>query len=249
LSILDVLADNRGGATLSELAVKIGAPKTSLVDLLSGLAAEDCLARDRTGRYFLGPRFLSLAMRAIAGRELFALARPVLNGLVESTGETAVLGALAPDADIAIYLDKVESANSIRYAVTVGERRELYCTAIGKVLLAQFEPARLKRYLKLTPRKQFTVTTITRASDLRIELSRILRDGIARSKDERVGGATGLASPIFSSDGTVVAGILIAGPSERMRVNARENERLVKGAASECTRLVGGVPPVLGREA
>ena len=80
-------------------------------------------------------------MRARIGRELAALARPILVGLVEATGETAVLGALAPDADLAIYLDKVESANSIRYAVTVGER-ELYCTAMGKALLAHFKPAR-----------------------------------------------------------------------------------------------------------
>ena len=71
-------------------------------------------------------------MRAMAGRELAALARPILVGLVEATGETAVLGALAPDADLAIYLDKVESANSIRYAVTVGER-ELYCTAMERM--------------------------------------------------------------------------------------------------------------------
>jgi len=239
-SILDSIAGRRAGATLSELAVIAGAPKTSLVGLLAGLTAENCLVRDGSGRYGLGPRIHSLAMQAMAGRELFMLARPILIRLVEATGETAVIGALAPDADLAMYLDKVESANPIRYAVTVGERRDLYCTAVGKALLAHFEPARLKQYLKSSPRERFTSTTITSTTDLIAELSRIRREGIARTNGERVRGASGLAAPIFGSDGTVVAALLIAGPSERMRANTKSNERFLKNAAAECTRLAGG---------
>lgn len=144
-TILDSIAGARVGATLSDLARITASPKTSLVGLLAGLCAEGCLVRDAAGRYALGPRVHALAMRAMAGRELAELARPVLVGLVEATGETAVLGALAPDADLAIYLDRVESSSSIRYAVAVGERRDLYCTAMGKALLAYFEPARLER--------------------------------------------------------------------------------------------------------
>ncbi|MDP6346530.1 MAG: helix-turn-helix domain-containing protein [Alphaproteobacteria bacterium] len=64
LSILESLDGARDGASLADLAGAIGAPKTSLVGLLAGLTAEDCLVRDEAGRYTLGPRFLSLAMRA-----------------------------------------------------------------------------------------------------------------------------------------------------------------------------------------
>ena len=246
-AILDALASARSGATLSELAVNSAAPKSSLVGLLAGLMAEGCLVRDEGGRYFLGPRFLSLALRASAGRELIALARPILVDLVEASGETAVLGATAPDGDLAAYLDKVESPNPIRYAVTVGERREMYCTAIGKILLAYFEPAQLKQYLKATPRTRFTATTITRTADLQTELARIRHDGMARTCDERVMGASGLAAPIFSNDGAVVAALAIAGPSERMQSNAENNERLVREAAAQCTRLVGGAPSSSGK--
>ena len=239
-TILDAIADGRAGATLSELARLAGAPKTSLVGLLAGLVAEGCVVRDESGRYGLGPRMHSLAMRAMAGRDLAALVRPVLAGLVAATGETAVLGALAPDAELALYLDKVESASSIRYAVTVGERRELYCTAMGKALLAQFEPARLKRYLQATPRRKYTTATITRAAELNAEMARVRREGIARSHGERVSGASALAAPIFGADGAVLAALLVAGPLERMRANARRNEGLVIAAAAECTRLAGG---------
>ena len=243
ISILETLANSGAGNTLSELAANTGAPKTSLVGLLSGLTAEGCLVRDETGRYTLGPRFLSLAMQTMAGRELITMARPILTNLMETTGETAVLGALAPDADLAYYLDKVESTSSIRYAVTVGERRELYCTVVGKLLLAYFEPHHLKAYLKLAPRQQFTATTITGARELRAELARIRKDGMARSADERVIGASGVSAPVFSADGKVLAAVLIAGPSERIHANADINETAVLQAARECTRLLGGTPP------
>jgi DNA-binding IclR family transcriptional regulator len=239
-AILDSIAGSRRSASLSELAKITGAPKTSLVGLLAGMMAEGCLVRDDAGRYALGPRVHSLAMRAMAGKELVSLVRPILAQLSEATGETTVLGALAPDADVVIYLDRIESDNPIRYAVTVGQRRDLYSTATGKALLAYFEPERLKQYLNTTPRKRHTGTTITSASDLLAVLAQIRRDGLARNNDERVVGASGMAAPIFASDGSVVAALLIAGPSERMRVNAKNNEKLLRQAAAECTRLLGG---------
>ncbi len=238
--ILESVASARAGATLSELARITEAPKTSLVGLLAGLTAEGCLVRDGSGRYALGPRVQALATQTMAGRELIVLARSVLRSLVEATGETAVIGALAPDAEFAVYLDKVESPNPIRYAVTVGERRELYCTAMGKLLLAHFEPARLRRYLKSTPRQRWTGTTITSAADLAAEMARIRREGVARTNGERVEGASALAAPIFGGDGSVVAALLIAGPSERMRANLQRNEQLLRKAAADCTRLAGG---------
>lgn len=242
-TILDAIASAQSGASLAELARLAEAPKTSLVGLLAGLTAEGCLVRDDAGRYYLGPRVHTLALRAMAGRELVTLARPILSRLVQASGETAVIGALTADGDLAIYLDKVESASPIRYAVNVGERRELYCTAMGKALLAYFEPARLERYLKNTPRVRFTDTTITAAPDLRRELERIRHEGIARTRGERVSQANALAAPVFAAGGAVVAAILIAGPPERMRANLARNERLIRQAAAECTQLAGGAPP------
>ncbi|MBI5720836.1 MAG: IclR family transcriptional regulator [Rubrivivax sp.] len=242
VAILDTVAAQRRGATLSELAAIAGAPKTSLVGLLAGLAAEGCVVRDAGGRYGPGPRLHALAIQALAGRELVALARPVLQALVEASGETAVLAALAPDADRVVYLDRVESARPIRYAVTVGERRELHCTASGKVLLAHFDAGRLARYLKSVRRQRFTATTIVEADALRDELDEVRRAGLARTDGERIAGASAVAAPVHGRDGAVVATVLVAGPSERMRSHARRNERLVRAAAVECTRLAGGVP-------
>ena len=104
---------------------------------------------------------------------------------------------------------------------------------MGKALLAYFEPGRLTAYLKSTSREKFTPATNTGAAELLAEMSRIRRDGVARSIGERVRAASALAAPIFAGDGSVVAALLIAGPSERMRANAKSNDRLLKNAAAE----------------
>ncbi len=239
-SILNILAEGQAGATLSELAMGIGAPKTSLVGLLAGLTDDDIVERDGAGRYFLGSAFISLAMRTVAGRELLTLARPFLSELVELTGETAVIGTLATDANWLVYLDKVESPNPIRYAVEVGEQRELYCTALGKLLLAYFDKRALKAYLKTTKRTKFTGSTLTEGSELSVALAAIKESGFSRTRDERISGASGFAAPIFSGDGEVVAGLLIAGPSDRMNKNAKNNEKHLRKVAAALTRVLGG---------
>lgn len=241
LSILEFLASTDAGATLSQLAVSASAPKTSLVGLLAGLTEEGCLRRDESGRYYLGPRFITLAMRAVSGREFLKLVHPTLSALSRQTGETAVIAALNPEGDMVTYLDKVESTNSIRYSVPLGENRELYCTVGGKLLLAFFETDQLETYLRSHHRKRFTDTTLTGKAEIMAEIKKIRREGIARTSDEQVQGSSGLAGPIYSNTGDVIAAISIAGPSERMRANAVQNEQFVLRAAEECTKVTGGI--------
>ncbi len=240
-AILDVLASSGGTMSLAELAVAAEAPKTSLVGLLAGLVAEGALVRGEGGRYTLGPRVLSLAMQVAGGEELVRLVRPVMERLCEQTGETVVFGTLAPDADLAHYLDRVESTSSIRYAVTIGERRELYCSSMGKILLAFMSEARREQFLKRVERVQFTDLTITDEKELRQEIKAIQQTGLARSSDERIIGASGIGAPIFGNDGNVVAGLVIAGPTDRFLQHRRDtHEPLLMAAAAECTKLAGG---------
>ena len=52
------------------------------------------------------------------------------------------------------YVDVIESPNAVRFAVSVGDRRPLYCTAGGRVLLASGTDQELRRYLaRLKPRR------------------------------------------------------------------------------------------------
>jgi len=246
-AILTHLACERSGDSLAGIARKTRAPKTSIVGLLAGMIESGYLERDADGRYRLGTRMLSLAMRVLSGTNLAALGRPVLAWLAEETGETAILGTMAPDADTCIYIDKVESTSPLRFTVSLGERRELYCSAMGKLLLAHMEKPRQERYLRTEPLRAFTPDTITSVRRLRGELDRALREGIARTHSERVAGVSALAAPVFGPNGALQAVVSLGGPSNRIRANSVRLELHLREAAKRLTQLVSEQSAVIAQ--
>lgn len=220
------------GASLAELSRELDAPKSSLISLLAGMVASGHLTKDEAGSYRLGARMFSLAMRVVGSLNLASIARPILEALTEQTGETTLLGALAPSGDLAMYIDKVESQSALRYTVSLGEQRDLYSSAIGKLLLAYLPPDRQNAYLRTHELRAFTDATITSHADLRGQLEEIRRLGYAVTTGERIVGADALAAPVFRFGHELMAAIVVAGPSERMRANRSVHiERLVEAAA------------------
>ena len=239
-SILQFLAGKREGESLSTIARTAKAPKSSIVSLLAGMVDSGYLIRNESGRYGIGPLMLSLAVRVVSGNVLPVLSRPALERLATATGETALAGALAPDGDRATYFEKVESANPVRYTVSLGEQRELYSSAIGKLLLAYMESEHQTNYLQSLVPVAFTPSTITSVRALRAELKAIRHTGISQTRDERVVGASALAAPIFDANDKIVAGLVLAGPSERMRANRARHIALIKKEAKQLSQFIGG---------
>src|ERR1700730_11660168 len=216
LEVLEALARRRDGATLSALSQRLGSPKSSLLYLLRPMTRLGYLVRSPDGRYRLAPAAFTLAMAALSNRELPELARPFLEDLAARSGETALLATMAGDAPAAVYIDKVESQNPIRYGARIGERRPLYCSAIGKLLLAYLEPARRQEYLRTTRLKAFTPQTPVPRGALRGVRDEIRSPGLSVSVDEIAEGAAGIAAPIFDRHGVVMAGLVLRAPSQRV---------------------------------
>ena len=239
LEVLEALARRRDGATLSGLSQRLGSPKSSLLYLLRPMTRLGYLVRSPDGRYRLGPSAFTLAMAALSNRELPELARPFLAELVDKSGETALIATMAADAPVAVYIDKVESRNPIRYTVSIGDRRPLYCSAIGKLLLAYLPLARRQEYLKTTRLKAFTPQTpVTRAA-LRRALDEIRSTGLSVSVDEIAHGSAGIAAPVFDRYGQVLAGLVLGAPSQRVLAEQPRLAALVIESARGLSRVMG----------
>ena len=184
LEVLESLARRRDGATLSGLSQRLGSPKSSLLYLLRPMARLGYLVRSADGRYQLGPAAFTLAMAALSNRELPQLARPFLEDLAEKSGETALLATMASDESVAVYIDKVDGRDPIRYTPPLGLRRPLYCSAIGKLLLAHLPPTRRQEYLRTTKLRPFTAQTPVTRSALRRAIEEIRAAGVSISMDE-----------------------------------------------------------------
>jgi DNA-binding IclR family transcriptional regulator len=106
--------------------------------LLRGLAVAD-LVVVAEGSYQLGPGAFGLGSALLEARRRLQSSDPVREGmrrLVARSGETVLFGVRDADASSLTYVEVIESQNAVRFAVSVGDRRPLYCTAGGRVLLA-----------------------------------------------------------------------------------------------------------------
>src|SRR5205807_869962 len=81
----------------------------------------------------------------------------------------------------------------------LGLRRPLYCSAIGKLLLAHLPPTRRQEYLRTTKLRAFTAQTPVTRSALRRAIEDIRAAGVSISMDEIAEGAAGIAATVLAS--------------------------------------------------
>ncbi|HYG45338.1 MAG TPA: IclR family transcriptional regulator, partial [Bordetella sp.] len=241
LDIFHALATRDKGMTLTAIAQELGAPKTSLVGLLNGLVERGHLDREE-GTYHIGQEMFVLATQIVANMQLPALVAPSLRRLMEATGETALAGQMARDDQTLIYFAKEESTHPVRYTAPVGKREELYSTAMGKLLLAHMEPGKQKHYLGSKTLRAYTPRTILKKADLLRQLQAIQETGISQSVDERVVGSSGIAVAVTGKDGSLLFGLGLAGPTERMLAARDSHRATLEHEAAAIKRLTGNVP-------
>ena len=104
------------------------------------------------------------------------MARPILDDLAKTTGETVHLVLL--DKDTAIYVEKVESPNAIRMYSQIGKRAPLHCTGVGKAIFA-FLPTEQRETLLAAELERFTNNTITDPDVICSQLAQIRQCGYA----------------------------------------------------------------------
>ena len=164
-----------------------------------------------------------------------------MNEMVERTGETAFLGTLTRGGHVQ-YLDKVVSPKVIRYDTEMAELRPAHATSIGKVMLAFLPEAEVAAKLRREGLPRLTPQTITSRSVFLDELARIRRDGVTVNVDERVVGAAGVAAPIRSASGQVIAALNLSAPTARFQQMRAQMTKAVVWAAEEISRHVGYRP-------
>ncbi len=157
LQILNSLGE--GDRSLDQLATELDVHKTTVLRLLRTMEAERFVRRDESHRYRLGSRLFSLADAAREQHVVRAVAAPHLRQLNQKTGQTVHLAAY--ENGQVIYIDKLDSVQSVRMYSQVGVPAALHCTAVGKVLLAAQPKRQREALLTSIEYRLFTPNTIT----------------------------------------------------------------------------------------
>ena len=206
LHLLDVVASFERPVRFSEIQQVAGLSKGTLHRLLKQLEAERMLAFDEAAqRYRLGLRLIRLAHGAWENASLVEVARPTIDRLAEKLGLTIRLGCM--EGEHVLYLDKRMVKSSVRMFSSPGRVAPLYCTGLGKAMLAHVpanERDRIFERLSLAP---FTENTICSRDELLQELTITRKRGFAIDNEEHEVSIICIAVPILARDGTLTGAI------------------------------------------
>ena len=218
--ILEQLARHKQ-INLERLAVETELPKPTLHRFLSTLVELGYVYKDLNDQYSLTLKMFSVGSRGLAHMELSKIAEPVAEQLRDTLGETVHMGIL--DEQYAMYIIKIESLYTIRMYSRVGKRIPLYCTSIGKVILAGLPQTRRKAMLDCMQLVRFTSSTISERVSLETELDAIIESGFAEDREEHEKGIRCIAVPVKDHEGNTVAGLSVSWPVFRFDEKEKEH--------------------------
>ncbi len=171
---------------------------------------------ERTRHFHAGLRLMLLGRAPACRQPLNAAARRVVQRLCAELNESVMVVSI----DGGTHLSNLAFAPS-RQALRVQEPEDMtdfaHCTAVGKVLLAHLDEARLDTFLADRRLERHTSATITTRADLDRELATIRERGFGHTSDEFCEGVSAYAVPIRDPWGGIFAAIGASAPSVRMK--------------------------------
>ncbi|MCF8077929.1 MAG: IclR family transcriptional regulator [Desulfobacterales bacterium] len=230
---------------ITEIARKLGIHKATAQGLVQTLVAEGFLTQEQeTRKYKLGFIIYELGVSLASALKINQVSVDPAHNLAIKTGFLVRLSI--PDQDSAIVvLDAYPRAKPFLYP-QFGLRFPLYCTSMGKVILAHWSEERLEEYCSKIEFFAFTQNTIVDKHELYKELAEVRQKGYAVNREEHFLSRSAIAAPIFDSSSGVTAAInIVADPSRLLGDNVDNFAPQVISTAMEISQYMGYYPAPL----
>jgi len=210
LILLKAIADDRGVTPFRDLAERMGIPLSTAHRLLTALRNYGFVSHVGTGQYDLGFDLALLAGDRSKVSILAAVARPYLDSAARQFRMTMHLGVL--EEGMVTYVVKSDGEDSVNAAdfTREGMQLEAYCSAVGRVLLAELGPSERDDYLSDGPFIQLTSRTVTDPYALMKILNKVSEKGYAEDDREIAENLWCLAVPVRSKGGNLVGAISVS---------------------------------------
>ena len=190
-------------------------------------------------RYALGSSIWRLAALFRFENVLLQVARPYVDALADDTGETTHVAIR--EGTQALLLERQLTANVLGVAgAGSGTAMPLYCTSVGKALIADFDYDRLVQLFGGERLPRFTKRTITSVADLAEACKHARACGFAVDDEEEHEGVRCIGAPIRDASGEVVAAVGISAPVVRLPHDSiKKMGARVASAAKAISRELG----------
>jgi DNA-binding IclR family transcriptional regulator len=210
--IIEELSKHKG-IGVSDLAALVGMDRSTVFRFLATLKDLGYVSDEKT-QYRTTYRIFELGMRWANSIEVKKFAVSYMYELSKSHNETVNLGMLVDDS--VIFIEKVEPNAALRTDLVVGFRFPLYCTSLGKAILANLPKDMIDRLTADMEFKSFCPNTIIDKTKLLMHLQEIRKKGYSVDNQEFDPHIVCVAAPVFTYSDYPTYAISLAGPVSRM---------------------------------
>src|SRR5579863_2540337 len=238
LRLLQLFGESPHGLTAKEVAGSSRLPVSTVHRFLANLEGAAFLNCSADGLYRLGVACFAVGQAALNQLDVRRVSLPYLEDLNRQTRETIHL--TLRNGLSAVYVEKLDSPEQLRIHSRIGAAVPLYCTAVGKVMLAYMSDEERERVLPLLGLKRLTANTVGNLQELAAELYRVRKNGYACDLEENEPHIRCVAAPIWDHAGSVNASLSITAPVVRMPVaRLRQLAPLIQKSGLQISRELG----------
>ncbi len=213
--VMEMLADH-GAMGLMEISASLGLHKSTVHRLLMSLVYMGYAKQDElTQKYSLSYKIVNMAGKILDHTDILQTARPYLKQLSEISGEAVHF--VQREGGHILYIDKIEAkVGTIRMVSHVGMVRPMYCSGVGKAIMATLSDEEISRIWKESCIEKRTDHTITDLPRFFQEMETVKKEGYALDDEENEKGVRCIAACLRSYQKEVKYAFSVSGPASRM---------------------------------
>lgn len=215
LDILNCFSTQKPELGITEISEQLNLYKSNVHNIIQTF--EQCGYVEKNpenNKYHLGMKILELSYIINSNLGIHKIFYPYMSSLSNELNE--VLYFAVPQGNRILYLEGTYPTASYSARSMVGETAEMYCTSLGKAILAFLHPDQQEKVIYSQSMKAFTRNTIVDFNKLQEELSLVKKRGYSLDNMEHELGIRCIGVPVYRRDGSLIGAISISGPSPRI---------------------------------
>ena len=224
--------------SLKNVCEQLSLPKTSAYDIITTLVEMGMtnVQKGQKQTYTIGLTAYRIGINYTNNLDFLGVIEPELKAFSREVGKTVFFGVRS-DHEV-VYICKFEPENPIITTATVGTKNPMYCTSLGKAILAYTDEGTRQQVTSRITFRRKTDNTIMTLEALERELDRVKSQGYALDAREMEDHMECAGAPVFGPDNSVMGAISVSSlykPGEDYEALGR----LVSKKAEEVSRLLG----------